>query len=303
MRKNIKEIILTIFLFGIFIVVVAASTHHFGSGDGIFQPIVTEGSLTDSVIVSADIKNGTVASVDLVTALRITSQTSDDLGDNGELVFTAGYDRVYVDLTVTADDADIDIDEGGSEVDGAIVIITNMGANTARFADEAGEVELKAPCNLEQYETLTLQYATDRWVEIARSTNAITFSSIDISGGTFTSGYQIISPQSATYSGTDENQTIGTDITSSVVLVTAVDDNDDESIDLQDGTVAGQIVTFIVVANVDDTDDAFIIDAETDSTCTGCPDSGIFTLETEGSSVTLYWTGSFWHYCGSTVGE
>jgi len=143
-----------------------------------FQAVVTEGSLTDSVIVSADIKNGTIASVDCVTALRIISQTSNALGDNGELVFTAGYDRVYVDLSVTVDDADIDIDEGGSEVDGALVIITNQAANTARFADEAGEVELAAPVILEQYETLTLQYATDRWVEVGRATNALGFSTI-----------------------------------------------------------------------------------------------------------------------------
>ncbi|GAG33932.1 unnamed protein product, partial [marine sediment metagenome] len=142
------------------------------------QATVTEGSLADQVIVTADIKEGTILTGDLATALRITSQTSDDLGDDGELVFTAAYDRVYVDLTVTEDNADIDIDEGGSEVDGALVIITNVGANTARFADEAGEVELAAPVILEQYETLTLQYATDRWVEVSRATNALGFSSI-----------------------------------------------------------------------------------------------------------------------------
>ena len=121
--------------------------------------------------------------------------------------------------------------------------------------------------------------------------------------GAITSNYTIVTPQSKTYESDDDSEAIGTDITSSVLLVTGDNDSTDETVDLQDGTIAGQILTVIAVALVDNTDDAFILDVETDSTCSGCPTSGIFTLETVGSSVTLYWTGSAWIYIGSVVGE
>jgi hypothetical protein len=124
-----------------------------------------------------------------------------------------------------------------------------------------------------------------------------------VKGGTVTSNYTIVTPQSKTYTEDDGSETIGTDITSSVLLVTGDNDSADETVHLQDGTIAGQILTVIAVALVDDTDDAFIFDVETDSTCSGCPTSGIFTLETIGSSVTIYWTGSAWIYIGSVVGE
>jgi hypothetical protein len=116
------------------------------------------------------------------------------------------------------------------------------------------------------------------------------------------SSYTIVVPQSLSVTA-DDDVTVGTEITSSVVLCTGDNDSADETLTLQDGLTAGYIQTFIVVANVDDTDDAMIFDAETDSTCLGCPDSGIFTFETEGSQLTLYWTGSAWTYMGSVVGE
>ena len=120
-----------------------------------------------------------------------------------------------------------------------------------------------------------------------------------VTATTFTSNYTIITPQSITYDDDDDNdETIATDLTSSVILVTGDNDSDNDSIDLQDGTVAGQILTFIAVALVDD-DDTFTIDAETDSTCTGCPDAGIFAFDDVGDKVTLYWTGAFWSYQGS----
>jgi len=209
-------------------------------------------------------------------------------------------------LLLTAHQADVDItfaETNATHMDE--VLVCNVSSDSLAFADSAAVFETSTPITLAQDECFRMVYRTDRYVVTSRDTKAASFASLDISGGPFTSDMQMIVPDSKTYTGVDENQTvgIGDDIESSVVLVTAVDDNGDESIDLQDGTETGIMVTFIVIANVDVTDDAFIIDAETDSTCTGCPDAGIFTLETEGSSVTLYWTGSFWHYCGSTVGE
>jgi hypothetical protein len=45
-----------------------------------YQPIVTEGSLSDSVIVSADIKDGTIAGGDLASNIAITSTGAQDFG-------------------------------------------------------------------------------------------------------------------------------------------------------------------------------------------------------------------------------
>ena len=118
-----------------------------------------------------------------------------------------------------------------------------------------------------------------------------------ITGATVTSNYTIVTPQSLSVT-TEDDVTIGTELTSSVVLLTGTDNGDHDTLDLQDGTVAGQILTFLGVAAIDDTD-TIIIDVETDSTCTNCPTAGIFTLDDPGDKVTLYWTGAFWSYQGS----
>lgn len=56
-------------------------------------------------------------------------------------------------------------------VDGQTVKIVNVSANTANFADTSGVSELAGTFAMGQWDTLTLQYVTDRWVEIARSNN------------------------------------------------------------------------------------------------------------------------------------
>jgi len=108
-----------------------------------------------------------------------------------------------------------------------------------------------------------------------------------------------VTPQSITYDDdTNTDQTIGTDLLSSVILVTGDNDSNNDSVDLQDGVVAGQTIKFVGVALID-ADDTFEIDAETDSTCTGCPGAGIFTFDDPGDSVSLYWGGAAWFYLNS----
>jgi len=112
----------------------------------------------------------------------------------------------------------------------------------------------------------------------------------------------IIVPETYAYTDTPIDITIMTTFTSSYVNLDGDNDGNDETLHLQDGTVAGQTVTFRAHADIDDTGtDHAIIDAETDSTCTGCPDVGIFTLKTLGDNVTLYWTGATWCYQGDYV--
>jgi len=106
-------------------------------------------------------------------------------------------------------------------------------------------------------------------------------------------------PQSKNYSTSDDdNETVGVDITSSIVLVTGSNDSDICSIDLQDGTVTGQSLTFVGLALID-ADDTFSIDVASDSTCTNCPGAGVFTFDDPGDTVELYWTGSAWVYINS----
>jgi hypothetical protein len=64
----------------------------------------------------------------------------------------------------------ITLSETGA-LDGTFVRITNISANVANFADTAGVTELSAAFAMGQYDSLTLLYVTDRWVETGRSNN------------------------------------------------------------------------------------------------------------------------------------
>jgi len=121
------------------------------------------------------------------------------LGDAGALTPPAGYSKVSVALTCTADPSAIVMTEGGSETNESTVIITNVGSNTCTFADAAGVVELPGTITLEQYETMTLQYKTDRWVLNSFATNAISISSINIQSGTINGAIRPINQTADTY--------------------------------------------------------------------------------------------------------
>lgn len=74
-----------------------------------------------------------------------------------------------------------------------------------------------------------------------------------------------------------------------VVLLSGDDDGDNDAIDLQNGTKAGQMVILIASANIDADDTCTINMADT--TCTNCP---AIAFDTVGESATLVWTGSTW---------
>jgi hypothetical protein len=54
---------------------------------------------------------------------------------------------------------------------GDYILITNLSANVATFADTSGVTELAGAFSMGQYDSLSLRYATDRWVEVGRSDN------------------------------------------------------------------------------------------------------------------------------------
>ncbi len=120
--------------------------------------------------------------------------------------------------------------------------------------------------------------------------------SLGISGGMTVAGINIQTPDAldaSAYSDTDV--TVGSTVTSSLVAVTIDNDSTDEEADLQDGTTAGEIVIFVVVAGADSTDDSFIIDVATDSTCLNCTS---VELNDVGESANFIWMGSAWWYSG-----
>ena len=61
-------------------------------------------------------------------------------------------------------------------------------------------------------------------------------------------------------------------------------------------TVDGQMIT-LVAATLIDSDDTMTIDVETDSTCSGCSESGSYALATIGDTVSFVWdnTASAWY--------
>jgi hypothetical protein len=134
------------------------------------------------------------------------------------------------------------------------------------------------------------------------SISLTTTGSVSADDATF-SGVLANTPQAKTYNADDDSETIGTDLTSSVVFITTDNDGTDETVDIQDGTASGQMITFVCVSGCDGTDDSVIIDVETDSTCTGCQDSGIVELGTNGDSLTIVWDGtaSAWYQVGAYI--
>jgi len=141
-----------------------------------FQAVVTEGSLTDGVVVNADVKAGTLASDRLVTAIRRTTQAA-TLDDAGVLTPTAGY--WYNEIKITGNDnpTSFTLSEASAS-DGQVIIIENASANPLTMIDVAGQQELKASITLAITETITFKYSTDSWKETGRATNALGFKTI-----------------------------------------------------------------------------------------------------------------------------
>jgi len=68
------------------------------------------------------------------------------------------------------DGCNVDISESGA-ADGAELTIVNISANTVNISDSAGVTELAGNFAMGQWDSLSLIYVTDRWVEVSRSDN------------------------------------------------------------------------------------------------------------------------------------
>ncbi len=94
-----------------------------------------------------------------------------DTGDGSAAASTLTPTAAYVSYTCSdTDGCTITLSETGA-VDGSTVKVTNVSANASTFADTSGLTELAGSFAMGQYDSLTLVYATDRWVEVHRSNN------------------------------------------------------------------------------------------------------------------------------------
>ncbi len=121
-----------------------------------------QGAISNSV--------GAVSVADLLT-VTVQAVTVADNGAGSAAANTLQPTRNYASFTCSdANGCDITLSETGA-VDGVVVRITNVSANVCNFADTAGVTELAGAFAMGQYDTLTIMYATDRWVELGRSNN------------------------------------------------------------------------------------------------------------------------------------
>ena len=94
-----------------------------------------------------------------------------DSGDANPASYTLTPSTSFVKLTCNdADGCNITMGETGM-AGGATVTIVNVSANTCNFSDSAGVSELAGDFAMDQWDSLSLIYAGDRWVEVSRSDN------------------------------------------------------------------------------------------------------------------------------------
>jgi hypothetical protein len=100
---------------------------------------------------------------------NVSSQTVADNGGGTAATGTITVLKSYVLLTCSdTNGCTMTMGETGAR-DGFLIAIVNTSANTATFAGSTGVLELDATVALGQYDTLSLIYRTDRWVQFGAS--------------------------------------------------------------------------------------------------------------------------------------
>jgi hypothetical protein len=98
--------------------------------------------------------------------------SSQSVADNGGGTAASGTITVlksYVALTCSdTNGCTMSLSETGAR-DGMVVTIINLTANTSTFAGSTGVLELDSTAALGQWDSLTLLYQSDRWVEVSRA--------------------------------------------------------------------------------------------------------------------------------------
>jgi len=183
MKKILIPILIVVMVLGAIDYLSAARPISFLISDTIVGYIATLSSNAqdqiDAQMTSAEHTTKVGAAYDTEAELKALMSIPQAITDTaGSVTATQGYKHIDMALTGSADPKAIVLTETGV-IANAILVITNVHTNTLTFADSAGVQELTGgAATLKQYESITFRYMTDRWVEIARSTNAMSFSTM-----------------------------------------------------------------------------------------------------------------------------
>jgi hypothetical protein len=220
-------------------------------------------------------------------ALHVATGTSlfDELA-----TFTSGIDA----------DGDVDIDFSADTEEMTISTSSNVAAGVAVVTIESTVADVTQAGYL-----LELRYADDDDTDadflicaddsgvaddqlfVIDSTGGIDMEgNLDVAGNATVGGRIENTPVTFTF---DTEGDLTATLTSSVILLDGDDDADNDTIDLQDGTTAGQILYLIAAADID-ADDTCTINFG-DTTATNAP-SVLF--DKIGENVQLLWTGTTW---------
>jgi hypothetical protein len=161
-----------------------------GSGDIETVGTCTTGACTDDFIDGTDMvddaidddhldyDNITVPVGSIAIASNYTVVTA-TVSDGGYYTPTSGYGFIYAQITCDSDGASYTLGED-SPSDGSLLVITNVGANTCVMYDDSTIQELPAKIEMEQHNTATFAYSSDRWVYSGGGQDTVYFSSIEL---------------------------------------------------------------------------------------------------------------------------
>lgn len=113
--------------------------------------------------------DGRIAAGKLISTAQPVSVASDGAGTAAAFNLTPTSSNIQITCNDPNGCTATMIETGA--VDGNTIQIVNVSANAVNFADSAGVSELTGAVALGQYDSLTLMYVSDRWVETAASNN------------------------------------------------------------------------------------------------------------------------------------
>lgn len=107
----------------------------------------------------------------LYISTKQTITVADDAIPASPALVTITPVSTYIEVTCNdADGCNATMGEGGISA-GSLIFIVNISANALNFADTPGISELAGAFAEGQYDSISMVYATDRWVELNRSNN------------------------------------------------------------------------------------------------------------------------------------
>ncbi|HTE21846.1 MAG TPA: NosD domain-containing protein [Candidatus Limnocylindria bacterium] len=107
--------------------------------------------------------------------LGVDGRTIADNGGGTNATLTLNPASAYVEITCNdATGCNVTMDETGPPLEGTtafIVMLTAGGTTGTNFADTANISELAGACSAKQYDSISMIYTGDRWIELSRSDN------------------------------------------------------------------------------------------------------------------------------------